>query len=36
MTYMTSSAAVGSASVTIYFRQGTNADWMRGSTLIFR
>ena len=26
MTYMTSSAAVGSASVTIYFRQGTNAD----------
>ena len=26
MTYMTSSAAVGSASVTVYFRQGTNAD----------
>ena len=26
MTYMTSSAAVGSASVTIYFRQGINAD----------
>ena len=26
MTYMTSSAAVGSASVTMYFRQGTNAD----------
>ena len=26
MTYMTSSAAVGSASVTVYFRQGINAD----------
>ena len=26
MTYMTSSAAVGSDSVTVYFRQGTNAD----------
>ncbi len=26
MTYMTSSAAVGSASVTVYFRQGTDAD----------
>ncbi len=26
MTYITSSAAVGSASLTVYFRQGTNAD----------
>lgn len=28
MTYMTSSAALGSASVTVYFRQGTDPTWL--------